>query len=234
MRTADPQNIKNDFLAGLQEIQEVFAAVDAPGVGILVAQKYLVAEYTFLGASILLEGFISDLFVAYINKEPDVFVQALTASMELSSTDEFGKRAIQFTSTEIKSHLTLDKIREILDPKEYNVTFPYEAEMKKRAGMWLSVKHRGYFNSMQKPDYALIDSTKSVRNYLAHRSTSAKKAMQIALADPNLPVEFRRKKNNIEKVGYFLHSSHRLNAISRLSFYLDSLKAIAEKLCPKP
>ena len=233
MRTADPTNIKNDFLVGLQEIQEVFTAVDTPGVGITLAQKYLVAEYTFLGASILLEGFISDLFVAYINKDPDVFVQALTGSMDLSSTDEFGKRAIQFTSTEIKSHLTLDKIREILDPNEYNVTFPHESEMKKRAGLWLSAKHKGYFNSMKKPDYALIDATKSVRNYLAHRSTAAKKTMQIALASQNLPVEFRRKKNNIEKVGYFLSSSHKLNAISRLSFYIESLEDIAEKLCPK-
>jgi hypothetical protein len=234
MRTADPQNIKKDFLSGLQEIQEVFNAVNVPGVGVTTSQKHLVAEYTFLGASILLEGFISDLFVAYINKDPDVFVQAMTSSMQLSSEDDFGKRAITFTSKEIKSHLSLEKIRTILDPNEYNVTFPHESEMKKRAGLWLSVKHKGFFNSMPKPNYALIDTTKSVRNFLAHRSTAAQKTMQTALANPDLPVEFKRKTNNIEKVGYFLCSSHKLNAISRLSFYISSLESIAEALCPKP
>lgn len=232
MRTADPLNIRKDFLDGLQEIQEVFNAVNSAGSAVTTSQKHLVAEYTFLGASILLEGFISDLFVAYINKEPDVFVQAMTGSMQLSSDDDFGKRAITFTSKEIKSHLTLDKIRTILDPNEYNVTFPHESEMKKRAGLWLSAKHKGYFNSMQKPDYALIDTTKSVRNFLAHRSTAAQKTMQTALANKNLPIEFKRKTNNIEKVGYFLCSSHKVNAISRLSFYVDSLKEIANKLCP--
>ena len=232
MRTADPLNIRKYFLDGLQEIQEVFNAVNSAGSAVTTSQKHLVAEYTFLGASILLEGFISDLFVAYINKEPDVFVQAMTGSMQLSSDDDFGKRAITFTSKEIKSHLTLDKIRTILDPNEYNVTFPHESEMKKRAGLWLSAKHKGYFNSMQKPDYALIDTTKSVRNFLAHRSTAAQKTMQTALANKNLPVEFKRKTNNIEKVGYFLCSSHKVNAISRLSFYVDSLKEIANKLCP--
>ncbi|WP_152606220.1 hypothetical protein [Pseudomonas plecoglossicida] len=230
MRTADPLNIKKDFLAGLLEVQEVFDVVNVPGVGVSQSQKHLVAEYTFLGASILLEGFISDLFVAYINKSPDVFVQALTNSMQLSSEDEFAKRAMPFTSKEIKSHLTLEKIRDILDPNEYNVTFPHESELKRRAGLWLNAKHKGYFNTMPKADYALIDTTKSVRNYLAHRSTAAQKTMQVALANANLPAGFKRKTNNIEKVGYFLCSSH--NAVSRLTFYLNSLKGIAHKLCP--
>ena len=67
MRTADPQNIKTDFLSGLQDVEDALDAVIASTVS--VKSRNIIAEYSFLGAAILWEGFVSDLFVAFINKK---------------------------------------------------------------------------------------------------------------------------------------------------------------------
>jgi hypothetical protein len=230
MRTAAPQNIKADFLSALQDVEDAHDAVAASAVA--VRSRNLVAEYSFLGSAVLLEGFISDLFVACINKKSGRFVNAMTGLMTMSAADEAAKRAIAFAQIDIASHLTLEKIRKILDPKGWNVSFIGSADMKAKAGQWLEEPYRTRFISLSSAHSALFDTTKSVRNFLAHRSGASLSVMQTALSGPDLPAGFRRAANRVRSVGSFLDSVPPGLAQTRIKSYLQEVRAIAGHLWP--
>lgn len=230
MRTADPLNIKTDFLAGLQDVEDALDAVIASNVS--VKSRNIIAEYSFLGAAILLEGFVSDLFVAFINKKSTRFVGAMTGLMTMSATDETAKRAIAFSQIDIATHLTLENVRKILDPKGWNVTFVDSADLRAKAGQWLEDPYRQRFTGLSQVHSSVLDTTKAVRNFLAHRSSASLATMQTALASPNLPTGFRRAANNVRSVGSFLDSVPSGLAQTRIKSYLQEVRAIALQLCP--
>lgn len=230
MRTADPQNIKTDFLSGLQDVENALDAVTASTVS--VKSRNIIAEYSFLGAAILLEGFVSDLFVAFINKKSARFVGAMTGLMTMTATDDTAKRAIAFSQIDIATHLTLENVRKILDPKGWNVSFVDSADLKSKAGQWLEDPYRPRFTGLSQTHSAVFDTTKSVRNFLAHRSSASLTTMQTALASPNLPAGFKRAANKVHSVGSFLDSVPPGLAQTRIKSYLQEVRAIAGQLCP--
>lgn len=230
MRTANPQSIKADFLAGLKDIEDAFADVAAKGVS--PKTRLHVAEYSFLAASILLEGFVSDLFVVCINKRNGPFVDYLTSRMKIEAVDDHAKRAIPLASVDIESHLTLEKIRQVLDPNSWNLTFSTAGDLKGKANQWLDDPYKANFNGLSNAHGALLEATKSVRNYLAHRSGASKVTMQAALINARLPAQFRRGTNRVHSVGSFLDSVPAGGGQTRLAAYLTELRAIAGQLCP--
>jgi len=230
MRTANPVNIKTDFLAGMTDVESALgkvASVDMP-----ISSKNLISEYSFLSASVLLEGYISDLFVAYINKKSGPFVSNLTSQMNIEAEDDLAKRAISLATVDIASHLTLDKIRGILDPKGWNVTFSTSADMKAKAGTWLDTPYKACFTGISAKHCALLEATKAIRNYLAHRSSKSRETMQDVLQNQDLTACFMRGTKRVNKVGSFLDSTPNGCLANRLQFYIAELKAIAAQLCP--
>jgi hypothetical protein len=126
MRTQDPTNIRNDFDASITDIATAFQAAEA-GVQDEAAKK-LIAEYLFVAAATLFEGFVSDLFVAYINRDSTRFREHLLGKMLLKTDDELAKRSVVHVEKTMP-HLSVDKIRQILDPTGYNVTFATPAAL---------------------------------------------------------------------------------------------------------
>lgn len=230
MRTADPQNIKTASLSGLQDVEDALGAVIASTVS--VKSRNIIAEYSFLGAAILLEGFVSDLFVAFINKKSSRFVGAMTGLMTMTATDDTAKRAIAFSQIDIATHLTLENIRKILDPKGWNVSFVDSADLKSKAGQWLEDSYCPRFTGLSQAHSAVFDTTKPVRNFLTHRSSASLATMQTALASPNLPAGFKRAANKVHSVGSFLDSVPPGLAQTRIKSYLQEVRAIAGQLCP--
>ncbi|MGC5804181.1 hypothetical protein SNK19_13010 [Ralstonia pseudosolanacearum] len=230
MRTADPQNIKTDFLEGLLDVEHALDAVTASTVAL--KSRNLIAEYSFLGAAVLLEGFVSDLFVACINKKSGRFVGAMSGLMTMTATDETARRAIAFAEIDISTHLTLEKIRKILDPKGWNVSFTNSADLKAKAGRWLEDPFRARFTGLSQAHSAVFDATKSVRNFLAHRSSGSLETMQLALASQTLPAGFKRAANKVHSVGSFLDSVPPGAAQTRIKSYLQEVRAIAGHLWP--
>lgn len=230
MRTANPQNIKADFLSGLQDIED--ALTDVVGKGILPKTKLHITEYSFLASSVLLEGFISDLFVACINKKNGPFVNYLVGRMQIESTDDHAKRAIQFATVDIGSHLTLEKIRQVLDPNSWNISFATAGDLKGKANQWLDDPYKKNFNDISNAHGAILEATKSIRNYLAHRSGASQSTMQAALINARLPAGFQRGVNQVHSVGSFLDSTPPGAGQTRLATYFAELKAISNQLCP--
>lgn len=230
MRTAVPENIRLDFAKGVEDIES--ALLDIGGKGLRQQTRIHMVEFSYLAASILLEGFLNDLFVAYINRRPEAFVAYLTSKMTIETKDELAKRAATHATIDIQKHLTMDKIRKIIDPHEFNLTFQTTADLKHSAGVWLDPTYKAYFLSISKQHGALLEATKAVRNYLAHRSNSSQKRMQTALHNVDLPASFKRGTNKINSVGSFLDSAPKVGAPTRLTSYLSEIKIIAQHLCP--
>ena len=88
--------------------------------------------------AILLEGYISDLFVAYINRDNSVFSTYLVGKMAIETSDAHAKRAKNLATISIGQHLKAADIRSILDSRDYNITLSKVAEMKAGAGQWLA------------------------------------------------------------------------------------------------
>ncbi len=227
MRTQVPKTISTDLLAAIQDVESAHMAVEAGVPG--DPHRKLVTEYLFVATAALLEGFISDLFVAYINRTSDTFRKHLLKQITFSSSDDFAKRALQHVGNEMP-HLNVDQIRHILDPRGYNLTFDTTAEMKTHAGLWLSPADAVRFTGCSKQQCAFIDSVKAVRNFLAHRSQSADDKMQEALNAADLPTDQKRGAKKVLDVGAHLRAiSH---GQSRFRRSLAHVRRLATQLCP--
>lgn len=228
MRTLDPSIIRTDYITAVTDVRTTCLAV--LGSGLTYEGKKLVTEYSFLAAGVLLEGFISDLFTAYINKDASQFKTELLKGMSIETNEQYAKAAKTFAEVSITKHLSQSEIRQILDPKEYNITFFTAAHMTAAAGRWLHPQYATHFNALTLSQAAILESAKDIRNFLAHRSTSARNKMQLSMADANLPPALQKGAHRILDVGSFLSSRH--SGQTRIEQYLDQLISIGQTLCP--
>lgn len=227
MRTQDPSNIRTDFDASINDIETAYRAAEN-GVANDAARK-LIAEYLFVAAATLFEGFVSDLFVAYINRDSARFRAHLLGRMSIETDDEYATRSVTHVETSMP-HLSVEKTRQVLEPTGYNVTFPTTDEMKKAAGTWLSDADKVRFTKTSRQSCAVINHIKAVRNYLAHRSDNAFDVMQAALAAANLPASLRRGAKKVEDVGVYLRAKH--GSQQRFDHVIAEMRALAVQLCP--
>lgn len=227
MRTQDPSNIRIDFDASLADVRSAFTAAEAGIQG--EDAKKLIAEYLFVAVATLFEGFVSDLFVAYINRRSESFRKHLLSRMSLEADDEVAKRAKSHVELSMP-HLSVEKIRGILDPAGYNVTFATTDAMKQAAGTLLSNADKVMFTKTSAVRCAVIDFITAVRNYLAHRSDYAFDAMQTALSAADLPPELKRVGNKVNDVGAYLRAKQK--ALHRFEHVLTQVQALAAQFKP--
>jgi hypothetical protein len=81
---------------------------------------------------------------------------------------------------------------------------------------------------------AFLDSTKKVRNALAHSSTGAVSTMNAALRNGNLPADVRRGTNGITRSGIGTYLSGKPNSQRRYAIFFDELAQISHGLCRSP
>lgn len=228
MRTSDPTIIRKDYINAVVDVRITYLAVLESGLS--NNGKKLVTEYSFLAAAILLEGYISDLFTAYINKDDRRFKEELLKGMNITADEQYAKAAKSFAEVNITKHLTQGEIRQILDPRDFNITFVTVGDMKSAAGRWLQTTYKKRFMALTKPQAAILVSTKDIRNFLAHRSTAARDKMQLSMAESDMPTALKRGNHEIHDVGSFLSSYQ--GAKTRIEQYLDHFMGIGTTLCP--
>jgi hypothetical protein len=230
MRTINPANIKSDYVSGISDVRQTIQASENSDM--TPARKNFVKEFAFLSAAILLEGFISDLFVAYINRDRTRFTQYLVNHMKIETSDPHAKKAVNLAIVSMPQHLSASQIRSVLDPRDYNVTFTTVDEMKASAGRWLVAPYNAYFTGLNPGQSAEIVAIKTMRNFLAHRSSASKDEMQLALASGALSISLRRGQHQIHNVGSFLRSRPTPNQVYRIQTYLDAFESLGNSLCP--
>lgn len=235
MRKINPADVIDDFKLQLDDLSSYFDRVAAVLAGTKTEQSdlSLLAEQTFVSAAVAFESFLSDLFVAFINRDSS----KLQSEYEFRIKDSVKSKFAQWHADQLKfstvKHLSVDKIIEIMDKDGRNITFPAAVKMKAETSAWLHKDYADLFKNLTAKDEAVVDCMKAVRDFIAHRSDSAKNKMndELKKIGNTFPNEnLGRGLQKVHYIGSFLKAE--FQAKRRVKLYWERLKDIAEALRP--
>jgi len=231
MKKIDVQAIRqkfgNDIDAFRTLFREAYSAV-ATGAG-----RSVLAEQTLLSAVVRWERFISDLFVAYVNRDPSQASSVIQNALLQSATEKYGDSMQAMLVVKPPKHLTRAQAAEVLDPRGRNVTFADGEKLVAGAKRWLSAAYRKGFEALEAKDVAAITAWLKIRNYIAHRSTIAYHEMNHSLTDNVLRGGYpalARSQYEVWNAGSYLKATPPQGGACRLCQYLDLMKGIGTKV----
>lgn len=172
----------------------------------------ILSELVFLNSYVAFETFLSDLFMAYINKSSMSFQNAQEAKIKKLIKSEFGDWYSNRISMGKVQHLKASEVEDLIDPKGFNLTFSSSSEIKRIAGEWVDQQFRKNIFLLTIEDFQFIDCCREIRNSIAHkskRSISAMNDMLRAIPNPGTIEFLHRPANEVKVVGVFLKSKHR-------------------------
>ena len=227
MRKISPQDIRDDFQKQLADLTNFYRA----GTSALISEKdqSTLTEHSLLACAVAWEGFISDMFIGYINVDSTRFKQHLNDSFkEHLQTQEKSKRVYEaFGRLQFPAHLSKAEVNSLANSSGNNITFPKFAELEERSEKWLAEPHADKFKALSKPQKALVDAVIGLRNHVAHRSHRSGEAMNGLLAAGALHTTgIKRGANNVKNVGAWLKASPAGRNESRIEMIIKELGVI--------
>lgn len=229
MRKINPTDVKRDFGSSLATLGNFFSTTNAALV--LDSQRTFLAENSLLAAAVLWEGFISDLLVAYINRDATRFVTHLQDALKVGLTDKQATILRKYGRLSIPKHLSKAEIQELVDGNGNNITFSNFGALVDQTKSWLVQVDADRFRNRSAKEKAVVNALIAVRNQLAHRSERSQRAMNEALSIGSLhPTGLRRGQRKINHVGAYLKTKVTKKDVPRLEVFLTELQAIAAAL----
>ena len=235
MRKVRPQDVRDGFNAFATERLEHFERVEASLGGTAHEKRDLsiLAETTLHSCYVAFECFLSDLLLAYINRDFSQYQANLATRIRSSVEAKFGIWAEgRISFNEIK-HIPIRQLEAMLDPDSYNLTFKDVAALKQRFHDWVADPHKISVIALNDADTRLIDCTHAIRNFIAHKSKNAKDIMNAQLADvatgaacPNR--DLPRGAREITDIGSYLKTQ--VGGARRIKTYVQRLQSIASSL----
>ncbi len=227
MRKISPQDIRDDFQKQLADLTNFYRA----GTSALISEKdqSTLTEHSLLACAVAWEGFISDMFIGYINVDSTRFKQHLNDSFkEHLQTQEKSKRVYEaFGRLQFPAHLSKAEVQSLANSSGNNITFPKFAELEERSEKWLVEPHADKFKALSRPQKALVDAVIGLRNHVAHRSHRSGEAMNGLLAAGALHTTgIKRGANNVKNVGAWLKASPAGRNESRIEMIIKELGVI--------
>lgn len=218
------------------------------GFTYLTLRRGLAVDYFFRVATDW-QIFQDDWSVKAIAHQPQQFLRSQRMSIEKALRDsEIPYSVSRFTSTEVTipslgETATASHVRGILDPRGRNIEFSTSGDWSSWAKKNLAEPHKGTLIRMLTDDgnSSIIDLTRQLRNYIAHRSTSTLSQIQeyatprsndgsIGLAGKsNDPLSIERK-YNIRDLGTYLDRALERPHGTPAQFITTRLQQIAESL----
>ncbi len=230
MRKTDPDDVRTDFASGLADVIGFYATADAAVIG--DKDKSLLVEHTFLAAAVLWEGFVSDLLVAYINRDTTRFRAHLRDAIEANLTPKQKLIYTNYATLAVPVHLKKADILSLVDAGGNNITFGHFGELAEAANRWLVAASSTRITGRSASEKASVNAVIAIRNHIAHRSERSGRAMNAALAKGELYGTGlgRGGPNAVKHVGSFLKSKPVGMQAARIDLYLASLGAVAAAL----
>jgi hypothetical protein len=176
------------------------------------------------------ECFLSDLFVAYMNRDFSQYQTTFESSVRQAAASKHSQWLSDRITFNRPAHMTLDQLAGAIDPTGWNLTFVTCTVMKDKARLWLAEPYRTKVVSLPDEDERLIDTSRAIRNWIAHQSLGSGIKMNSMLADiergPGTPNhELGRGVREITSIGAFLKT--RLGGERRVQAYARRLKEVA-------
>lgn len=208
MRKISPDDVRDDFRRQLADLTTFhntgFTAFSSE------TDQSTLTEHSLLAAAVTWEGFVSEMFIAYINRDATRFKEHLEASFDAHiNTASTPKRVFEaFGTLTFPVHLTKADVQALANSIGNNITFPNFVELQQKARTWLLAAHAAKFSGLTAPQKAVVNSTIALRNHIAHRSQRSLDAMNDALAVGALqPTGIRRLGNRFHNVGAWLKAT---------------------------
>lgn len=229
MRKMNPAGVKNDFITSLTELDTFYTTTSA--VLTLASQRTFLTENSMLAAAVLWEGFISDLLVAYINRDSTRFSTHLRDALRHGLSDKQDTILTKYARLNIPAHLNKAEIQELVDANGNNITFSHFGALVDQTKSWLVPIDADRFRLRNQKEKSVINSLIAIRNHLAHRSERSHNAMNDALGVGALqPVGLKRGQKKINSVGPYLKTIAPGKNVTRLELFINELKIIAALL----
>jgi hypothetical protein len=195
-----------------------------------LSDRSTLAEQTLVNAATAFEGFLSDIFIAFLNRDSSKYQDEIFNRIKLSVREKYGEWHAQRMSFAKVQHVNAADVKDLLDPTGWNITFKSAEVLKTKAGEWLAASVAKRVKALTEHDERVIDTTKAIRDFIAHRSESAKRRMNETLDDvgkgpPNR--NLGRGAHQIHKAGSFLKAE--FGGSTRVELFIERLREIAEK-----
>ena len=178
------------------------------------------------------ECFLSDLFIAYLNRDFSQYHSKLINSVRASAADKHSAWLSSRILFDLPTHMKLEDIADAIDPTGWNLTFKTSKVMMDKARDWLVDPYKSKVLSMNSEDEALVDTARAIRNRIAHQSEGAGRIMNYMLEKVEAAgannVGLGRIDNKVTNIGSFLKTT--INGKTRVELYGKRLKDVANNL----
>ncbi|MBU2360491.1 MAG: hypothetical protein KKB02_16435 [Alphaproteobacteria bacterium] len=165
---------------------------------------------TMISVATLWESFISDLIVAYINRDPSQFAVHLQQALKQDMSDKQKQILNRYAPYRPPTSIDRSTITSLIDNNGNNITFSNAQALKKGAKRWVGTANMAGINALTTQQMAIIDLWIALRNHIAHDSERSKTALQSAVSHGALHgTGLHRAKNAIHTPGVYLKSKHR-------------------------
>ena len=233
MRKVDPEDVRTAFVNDARALMEYMDRTRRALEGGPHEKRDIsrLASTTFLSLYVSFETFLSDLFLAYLNRDFSQYQASLGNRITQSVSEKFGAWAAGRSPFVSIRNVAVADLEDIIDPNGWNLTFRSAEVIREKACEWLSPAHRGRIQSLTPSDEDLIDTARAIRDFIAHRSLGSKNRMNQQLQiverhgrNPNL----RRGRNAIQDEGVYLKAV--FGGQRRIAVYASRLQDIAGRL----
>jgi hypothetical protein len=227
VRKINPADVKSDFDQQLTALNDFYVSGIEKFSG--DAEKSTYIENCMLVLAVAWEGFVNDLFIAYINRNPDRFKQHLRNALDHHLLDAPKPQKIfnEFGVLRIPTHLSKKQVQDFADEAGGNITFSNFEKLEEKASAWLVANDAQRFANLSAQQKGIVDAIVALRNHIAHRSEMSSKNMNAKLERGQLHlVGLRRGRKKVAKVGAWLKAKPPGRQATRFSMFLTELKAI--------
>jgi hypothetical protein len=234
MRKVKPADVKSSFNTLVTEKKSYFLrqVSSLKGTEHEMKDLSLLSEMTFHSLYVEFECFISDLVLAYINRDPSAYQHDLFTRAKESVRSKFDDWTANRLIPRAERNIKIDEIEQLIDPKNFNVTFKDVAALKSSANRWICPAFSAGIAAISAADARLIDATHSIRDFIAHQSVHSKANMNNMLrtvdGGSNCPNAGLGSTQAIHNIGSFLKAS--AGNQRRVLRYADRLLSIAQTL----
>ena len=233
MRKVDPGDVRADFEAACTALIEHFDRIDdaIKSNPKREGDLSLLATQSFLTLFVAFERFCSDLLLAYMNRDFSQYQADLATRVNASVREKYGSGVAPLVTIAAKKHVSVDELEQIVDPTGWNLTFKSVEKLKEYGRRVIVPAHAQRIDSLTAAEARLIDTARSIRDFIAHQSIGAKMRMNAALSTVEIGGHNRHlgcAGYNVDKVGAYLKAIHA--GQRRLHRYAGALLGISKRM----
>lgn len=149
---------------------------------------YRLSSLTLISAATNWELFLNKLFVAYINNNPEKFIEHMSGEFKKLFKDNKKWKNLQpkFAPIISSRDVNREKIISIIDERERNISLSKYEAIKLHASNWLCENDRRRIEKLDDKSIAVINLVGALRDRIIHDSVNAKNLLREAASDENL------------------------------------------------